>query len=399
MRRSCTLIVSMAVLLVALGLAACDGDSGSSGNGVAPDTGGGGGSETTGGGGGTDTTGGGGTETSGGGGDDTAGGGDDTAGGGDDTAEPPVGPATQTITAAEGGTLATSDGAAAIEVPAGALDADTELTVAVLDKTGDAQTPIYDFGPDGLTFSTPATLSIAYDGNPGEGKKAVLAWQDGDTWTEIAGSGVVGDRVAGQVAHFTAFTVIIIDGQVQSSDDCDALRANFQACGGDVDGAWEVVHMCYKVSPDSLPNPFEETCPDGTTSIGVLWDGVWTFDATEVSIAVTSQVMTTVHDVSLSCILIGVSCETLPQELDPDENETVECVEDGDRCVCTVTKVVDDHGFQFSSPYRLEGNEIVTTDPDGAESRSLYCVQGDELNAYNVDAEMNSPDLFRMQRQ
>ncbi|MBI5527475.1 MAG: hypothetical protein HY897_14165 [Deltaproteobacteria bacterium] len=94
-------------------------------------------------------------------------GGADDAGGGGDTGID-GGAATLVVTAAAGGTLVSADGMLTLEIPAGALAADTVVSVVgvpndVLPLEIAERDPVgivYDIQPDGLAFLVPATLTI-----------------------------------------------------------------------------------------------------------------------------------------------------------------------------------------------------------------------------------------------
>ncbi|MEM7415659.1 MAG: hypothetical protein AAF389_09210 [Gemmatimonadota bacterium] len=83
------------------------------------------------------------------------------------------------VTAAGGGTVTSVDGLFTLEIPAGALAEDTEISMTPLlasqmpeawEEFDPARTTVYEMQPDGLQFSTPAvaSLTMPYDGNPGE---------------------------------------------------------------------------------------------------------------------------------------------------------------------------------------------------------------------------------------
>src|SRR5262245_23083838 len=89
-------------------------------------------------------------------------------------------PITKDISAANGGTVSDGDNRAVLTIPAGALAADTKITLTVSAKEADTATEIFAFGPAGTAFEIPVTLSIGTDGVsvPG-GKKLVLGIQEG----------------------------------------------------------------------------------------------------------------------------------------------------------------------------------------------------------------------------
>lgn len=68
--------------------------------------------------------------------------------------------ATGLITAAEGGTLASSDGKLTLSIPAGALSQDTIISITTINNEGAVE---YEFEPTGLTFSTPANVTLDFD--------------------------------------------------------------------------------------------------------------------------------------------------------------------------------------------------------------------------------------------
>jgi len=63
----------------------------------------------------------------------------------------------------EGGVVVSSDGRMALEIPAGALDEDVEITIEVTEGTEGSLAPIYVIEPMGLTFDFPTELVYDYD--------------------------------------------------------------------------------------------------------------------------------------------------------------------------------------------------------------------------------------------
>lgn len=87
--------------------------------------------------------------------------------------------ATAMVTAAAGGTVTSVDGLFTLEIPAGALTEDTEISMTPLlasqmpeawEEFDQDRTTVYEMQPDGLQFSTPAvaSLSVPYAGVAGE---------------------------------------------------------------------------------------------------------------------------------------------------------------------------------------------------------------------------------------
>ena len=73
------------------------------------------------------------------------------------------------VVGAGGGTLRANGGGVILDVPAGALTQDTDISItptpveATVPYSGLLAGTLYDFAPHGLTFSQPATLTITYD--------------------------------------------------------------------------------------------------------------------------------------------------------------------------------------------------------------------------------------------
>jgi hypothetical protein len=130
-------------------------------------------------------------------------------GGGDGTT---VGPA--------GGTVASEDQQAQVVIPAGALAADTEITIDPASgyPAGPLAGTVYDFGPDGLQFESAVQLKIAYDPalvpDGSSQAKLRLASLSGDLWLQNPGSAAdsVAHLVSGSVTHFSTWGVVTDSG-------------------------------------------------------------------------------------------------------------------------------------------------------------------------------------------
>src|SRR6266478_1301865 len=168
---------------------------------------------------------------------------------------------TVAISAATGGRLTLTGGS--LRIPAGAVTADTSITVT--ESVPAADTPykdlldglIYDFGPDGTTFRTPIELALPLTGTVPAGQSAVVAFLDARTkiWVPLNSSvvGAVGaQKVTALAMHFTPHAVLIVPiGGV-----CPAPAS----CGGDLVGTWELATFCKE-----YPTPFvSQDCMDGT---------------------------------------------------------------------------------------------------------------------------------------
>lgn len=121
----------------------------------------------------------------------------------------------QLVHASDGGRVCLSDGSAHIDIPPGALDHDTVISIARADgapeAAGDRRVvlPGYDFGPDGTHFALPArvTLHVTPPAGVALGDLGMLAVSSDGSTEELPG--VVADARAGTisapVSHFTVF--------------------------------------------------------------------------------------------------------------------------------------------------------------------------------------------------
>ncbi|CAN5529454.1 hypothetical protein BH09GEM1_BH09GEM1_00480 [soil metagenome] len=116
---------------------------------------------------------------------------------------------------AAGGTAASSNNAATVVIPAGALAGNTAVTVApatsVPANAGLVAGSAFNFGPTGTTFTVPVTITIKYDPTtlPANVPESSLRLYtaEGSDWTMISGSTVnaTAHTVTGATTHFSTF--------------------------------------------------------------------------------------------------------------------------------------------------------------------------------------------------
>lgn len=281
------------------------------------------------------------------------------------------------VSAADGGTVASEDGKAELTIPAGALAEDTTITLAVEAASGDAQADIYNFGPDGLTFLKPVKLAIDVAGTVPEGKKAVLAWLDGDKWTAVEGSALADGAVAGDITHFSKFTIIFTEDEIILSSDCGELATSFVACGGNVDGKWKFDDVCFDQA--SLgENPLKDSCPTATMSVDLTWDATVEFAGGNYTMNLVKQEMNLLLTVPKTCLPVGSGCDVF--------GEDMTCVDTGETCECTKIEI-NEEGNSETGTYVVEGTSLVMTDSDGEVSTSPYCVSGDKVAVEITDTD------------
>lgn len=103
-----------------------------------------------------------------------------------------------------GGSVTTGDGTT-VAVPLGAVDADTTITITASDTPAPkgAVSPVISFGPDGLVFAHPVTVTIPLASAAG---KLTTFWtkHDGSGQFEPIGGTVVGGNMVVAVTHFSS---------------------------------------------------------------------------------------------------------------------------------------------------------------------------------------------------
>ncbi|MEQ8984868.1 MAG: hypothetical protein RL846_43375, partial [Deltaproteobacteria bacterium] len=117
----------------------------------------------------------------------------------------------------DGGKLMSADGIAELVIPAGALDTTTEITIEVRSvERADLVSRLYDFGPDGLTFTNDATLALRTGGRT----DVVLAWADPERPVPLANQTIEGGVARGALEHFSTYGMFNSAAQCTSDADC-----------------------------------------------------------------------------------------------------------------------------------------------------------------------------------
>ncbi len=311
------------------------------------------------------------------------------------------------ITALEGGTLSTPSGAASIDIPAGALAEDTTITITSLgvDDQPDAEnlgSDVYEFGPDGTEFLAPVTISLVLDVDVPEKMQAVLAVLDGEEWTTVEGSALDGNTVAGQVTHFSKYSIHFVgDDTVLESEDEVCKDLNFTACGGDVVGSWKILSMCTSRTIAG-ENPFADkpACADDIFEFNVDWIGEITFneDGTyENTMGMSYWTHLELTDECLGEIVNGATTDytMVCQKMFSDEdNEESLCTYESGLCKCDTkpeTRNIDD---SQNGTYTIEGNNMILDDGDDEVETLPFCVDGDRIVVESADDDTQDVSHF-----
>lgn len=125
-----------------------------------------------------------------------------------------TGPKVTATVGAAGGRLASTDGRLELTVPAGALEADVELTLEPISNTAPGGVGgAYRLGPEGTRFSQPATVSIAWSAAELEGSTSdalSVGYQDSEgRWRALGEPSVSGQRVSVSTRHLSDWSALL----------------------------------------------------------------------------------------------------------------------------------------------------------------------------------------------
>jgi hypothetical protein len=314
--------------------------------------------------------------------------GDDGADGGDGD-EVPM-PIAEMISADDGGEIQTQG--AAINIPPGALSEDTEITVEVIPASDVPESDsiaslVYDFGPDGTTFSEPVELTIALNTEVPEGMEVQMAWLDeeSETWMPLADSRLEGDEVIATTDHFTMFAIVLSVTGGQTAGSCEDF-ADFEACGGDVAGTWEFAVACADLTLASIFGADNEItmCEGVTLAANIDISGSVTFEADGAYESEITRAFAIDIGLPLSCLPAGAMCA----QLDNMEPGTEISEAAG---VCQLSMDPAPTTEAEVGTYELDGNTLIMTmtgaDPDAGDE---YCVEGNTITVRNVDVDVDT---------
>lgn len=93
-----------------------------------------------------------------------------------------------------------------VDIPAGALPADTVVTIDLPSDPALAKRLVAEFGPHGVQFNTPVTLHFPLTGVVLSGAPIEVArWENG-AWTPLGGTvNVLGTTLSGTTPHFSLY--------------------------------------------------------------------------------------------------------------------------------------------------------------------------------------------------
>jgi hypothetical protein len=297
------------------------------------------------------------------------------------------------ITTAAGGTITAGGGS--LWIPAGALAADKMITLSVRAPTAsdpgydDLVGNIYEFGPDGTTFTAPVSLTLPFTATIPSDKKVVMAWLDAASgqWFPVESTVSTG-KVVGRVSHFTHFSLV----KLNKDDVCPFGGA----CGGNLNGTWKYSASCLSAAED--PNAIDcgtagkvasrtEYFLGGTVNITGA-----TYTATqEIKVALTLFY----HPACMAFLrdnLQTSSCAVLQQawrdqNKDPQHPANWICagtIEQGCSCQLTNGATLMNHGS-----VAVTGDKVAfTQEGKPADPPGDYCVKGNTLTVHDNDGQV-----------
>jgi hypothetical protein len=283
------------------------------------------------------------------------------------------------ISAAAGGTVTVTGGS--VNIPPGALAADTTITVAIKDKSQYAHADevavnVFDYGPNGTKFLKPVTMTIDLQGVAvPSGKTAMIAYYDGANWQTLPDSQVSGGGVTATTTHFTPFTIVFVGGQ-QTGGTC----GSFTACGGSLVGTWTFTASCATFAPGALGPPFS-TCPQSVVSATADVTGSVTFNADmtySVNDTTSLQIKATLPN---TCLDGGAAvCSGMV-----GGGGTLS--DDGTTCTLNMSQ---NSPTNETGTYTTSGNTFTTMKDGGSDTPIQYCVSGTTLTAQQTDSKGNT---------
>ncbi|MEZ4255380.1 MAG: hypothetical protein R3A78_06640 [Polyangiales bacterium] len=127
----------------------------------------------------------------------------------------------------------------------------------------------FELGPDGTTFDLPVKLTFSNVTIPGGKFVDVAFLTESNEWEALPFTDVNGTTVTSWTTHFTKFAVVLRDGELFGG----ACDQDFDACGGDVTGDWQIDEdVCATFSVSSLVGDLPEGCT-GVTGTGEFETG------------------------------------------------------------------------------------------------------------------------------
>jgi hypothetical protein len=298
-------------------------------------------------------------------------------------------PSAALVTASAGGTVV--NGGGSVLIPAGALSADREITLAVRAAVaGDPNqanlaSDIFEFGPNGTVFITPVAMTLPLKIDVPAGKQAVVAWLDavGGQWFPVPSTMADADKVTGLVSHFTSFAVLLID----EGASCPSAAP----CGGTLNGTWTYSASCLKTEPPTAvacgPDAEIPVWSDFSVSGTVAIDGA-RFTSNQTILVRTTVFYTPECLTAISQGADPAACSVTQANLRAQQQgqQWICSGTPAQGCSCQVTSTTN----QTPMGSVTVADQQVTFTEDGKEAKepSTFCVQGNKLTVQDEDGSL-----------
>ncbi|HUP89393.1 MAG TPA: hypothetical protein VM100_08585 [Longimicrobiales bacterium] len=92
-----------------------------------------------------------------------------------------------------------------VSVPAGAVSKRTTFSIRLPIDPSLSQYVYAEFGPHGVKFDQPITLTLPYKGTTTEGEPSHVVWYDGQKWVELPSLITADGRIQTQTNHFSEY--------------------------------------------------------------------------------------------------------------------------------------------------------------------------------------------------
>jgi hypothetical protein len=326
----------------------------------------------------------------------------------------PTGTTTVHVSAAAGGTVADPSGKTSLAIPPGALEKDTDITLALTPAANGAVVEVSEFGPDGLKFLKPVALTIKADATLATGGKTLaVAVLEGTAFKAVDGSAYANGAATASITHFSKYSIILVDGKVVlvPPKDCADALANFKACGGDPTGVYTIKDLC--IPGQSLgADPFNGKCPGFNATGDLVVTNTITINATQLISSDGNVTTNSVLNIPLSCANTdgdgGVlqpppyaDCAAFQTQLNKNNagKPQYACTDMGSGvCACAVSESKANPGS--TSTYTVSGNTITTTDSTGKVGNpSEFCRNGNLLQIAGKNGDGGIGLLYSLQQQ
>lgn len=158
---------------------------------------------------------------------------------------------------------------------------------------------------------------------------------------------------------------------------CEEIQQEFAACGGDLQGSWEIRDTCHQPLP--ALGLWDSWCPDAVVNNATLdFETVVDIDETTIQFGVMTLLYGADVRFQEACLAdVGLDCAGVQAAFNQDPIITANCAEEGPDCRCDISATNDVQAYDTG--YSIEGTELIIEDEEGETDRMPYCVSGDEM--------------------